>query len=224
MDGENVTEPNQSAAAVPETTQALPQFPQDGAASNSTNNTQSDFKSESLEQGSKPKKQRSEKQIAATQRMLDAQKMKREQGLPVGRKPKQRPTEYSDMDRKYNTELLYEFEKSRKDEAKKKRTADAFEAEFTKFEQKMNEKIVNQLQNLFEEPLKKYFSVSDDEDEEEKPRVSKKSRSEPSTESTESTESTKKTTYGSFFPLSRDTRTAAAGAESQRKNRRSFYS
>jgi hypothetical protein len=190
----------------------------DYGADNNTNSA------ETAKSSQKAVKHRSPKQIEAAENLVRVQKERRDAGLPIGRKKKQTAGQTSiphetNFNNRYDTELLWEFDQARRDDAKKERLEKALSQHFTSFEDKMNSKIINNIKDMFEGPLNKYFSIVEEdekESDEEAPPPKKRQREEES-------EDRGRSSYSSFFPVHRQEKSTSSRQESQRKDPKSFW-
>lgn len=178
------------------------------------------------------KKPRTEKQIAAAKKLVELQKERLARGEPAGRrkgaigkktaeKIQDSGSEY--LNKRYDTELLYEFDRLRRDEDKKKRLGEALNHHFSAFKDELRTEIRdemnNNIQRAFEGPLNNFFKIEDEEEESPVEEREEESIAQKPKEVVKDA-----TRFQSFFPVhSSKSREAGESAQSQGNYRRSFW-
>lgn len=189
------------------------------------------------------KKPRSEKQIASARRLVELQKERRARGEKVGRQKRPVVADRKSDDyltRRYDTELLWEFDQLRRDELKKERLGKALDHHFSAFKNELREDLRNEMntniRQAFEGPLRSFFNYQEEEDEEEnvpekvpveepelpKQEVQDRQSQEPEREQPESGDKPAKPKFANYFSAGAS-RGKTENTESQRTNRRSFW-
>lgn len=199
---------------------------------------------EDANDGGHKKKPRSEKQIAAAKKLVELQKERMARGEPAGRrkgavgKKNLDKIQYSGENntqdyftKRYDTELLYEFDRLRRDEDKKKRLGEALNHHFSAFKDELRSEIRDEMnsniQKAFEGPLNNFFRIDDETEESPEPEEEPEKTSEKESKKENKVEDKapkNETKFGSFFPVHRSQSSSTGeSSKSERSNRRSFW-